>query len=140
MNLLRFSGIVSLAIVVACSGGGGSTGPGGSSNTGGNGGGNGGGSNDPYGGGNATCPSGSVCMLVTSYDPASLSVAKGATVNFVNNSGVSHTVTFDGTRPQGVNDVPLNSSGTYGRTFNDAGRFAFHCTQHVGMTGEIVVQ
>jgi plastocyanin len=79
-------------------------------------------------------------MLSTTYTPTSLTVSKGATVNFTNNSGIFHTVTFDGTRPAGVTDVPLNSSGTFARVFNDVGKFAFHCTQHAGMTGEIVVQ
>ena len=142
MKMVRYSALlVSLVLAVACSGGG-STGPGGSSNSGGNNGGGTGGNTDPYGGGtgNTTCPAGSVCFLSASFEPGSLTIAKGTTVNFVNNSGISHTVNFDGTRPPGVTDIPLNSSGTFARTFNDAGRYAFHCTQHAGMTGEVVVQ
>lgn len=142
MKMVRYSALLmSLVVAVACSGGG-STGPGGSSNSGGNNGGGTGGNTDPYGGGtgNTTCPAGSVCFLSASFEPGSLTIAKGTTVNFVNNSGISHTVNFDGTRPPGVTDIPLNSSGTFARTFNDAGRYAFHCTQHVGMSGEVVVQ
>lgn len=138
MHSLRFPAIVSLLVAIACSGGGGSTGPGGTNTSGGS----SGGTNDPYGGGtgNASCPTGSVCMLGSSYDPSSITVAKGSIVNFVNNSGVFHTVTFDAPQPPGVTDVPLNNSGTYPRTFNDAGHFTFHCTQHASMKGEITVQ
>jgi plastocyanin len=78
-------------------------------------------------------------MLTSSYDPTSLTVAKGQAVRFINESGLEHTVTFTGTRPPGVSDVGLNSSGTFSRTFNDAGTFTFHCTQHSGMNGQITV-
>ena len=78
-------------------------------------------------------------MLSASYTPTTLTVNAGTTVNFVNNSQISHTVNFDGTRPPGVTDIPLNDSGTFPRVFNDVGTFNFHCTQHVGMTGKIVV-
>ena len=145
MKFGRFSGVLSLAIALACSGGGGSTGPGGSSGgTGGTGGtgGSGGTGGDPYGGGSGggNCPANSVCFLASSYDPSSLTVSKGTVVQFINNSTVSHTVNFDGTRPPGVSDVPLNNTGTFSRTFNDVGTYAFHCTQHAGMTGSIKVQ
>ena len=128
MKFSRYSGVMILVFAVACSGGGGSTGPtGGTGGTGG-------------GGGGGNCPANSVCMLTSSFTPATLTVAKGTTVEFVNNSSIQHTVNFDGTRPPGVADVPLNSSGTFPRTFNDAGTFDYHCTQHGGMTGTIKVQ
>ena len=79
-------------------------------------------------------------MITSSYSPSSLTVAKGTTVDFVNNSSINHKVNFDGTRPPGVDNVPLNSSGTFPRTFNDVGTFAFHCTEHAGMTGQVKVQ
>jgi len=66
-------------------------------------------------------------------------VSKGTTVTFHNDSGIQHTVNFDGTRATGVADVGLNSTGDFPRTFNDAGTFKFHCTQHAGMNGQIVV-
>jgi hypothetical protein len=143
MKFGRYSGILSLVIAIACSGGGGSTGPGGSSGGSGSGGGGGGGSgNDPYGGGGSgsNCPTNSICMLSSTFDPNTLTIAKGTTIQFVNNSAIAHTVNFDGARPPGVDDVPLNSSGTFARTFNDAGTFNFHCTQHAGMTGSVRVQ
>lgn len=137
MKLDRYSGILAFAVLAACSGG---TGPGGGS--GGTGGGGGGGpGGDPYGGGTGgNCAVNSVCFLASSYDPSSLTVAKGTVVQFLNNSGVSHTVNFDGTRPSGVTDIPLNNAGSFNRTFNDVGTFNFHCTQHAGMTGQVKVQ
>jgi plastocyanin len=80
-----------------------------------------------------------VCFLSTNYNPTSLTVAKGTTVTFHNDSGIDHTVNFDGTRPPGVTDVPLNNAGDFPRTFSDAGTWKFHCTQHAGMTGQVVV-
>jgi hypothetical protein len=142
MKFSRYSVVLTLMIAAACSGGGGSTGPGGSNGGTGGTGGTGGSGGDPYGGGSggSSCPANTVCMLSSSYDPASLTVAKGTTVSFVNNSTISHTVTFDGTRPPGLADVPLNNAGTFPRTFNDAGTFNYHCTQHAGMTGSIKVE
>ena len=92
------------------------------------------------GGGNNACPANTVCMRSATFDPTSLTVSKGTIVTFHNDSQINHTVNFDGTRPSGVTDVPLNDSGDFPRTFNDAGTFKFHCTQHIGMTGQVVVQ
>lgn len=79
-------------------------------------------------------------MLSSTFTPTSLVISKNSTVNFVNNSGITHSVNFDGTRPTGVTDVGANSSGTFPKTFNEVGTFEFHCAFHAGMTGQIVVQ
>lgn len=130
MNLIRLSLVLSLA-ALACSGGGGdSTGPG---TTGGN-------NNGNNGGSGGDCPAGAVCMLSSSYTPTNLTVTAGSTVTFINDSGIGHTVNFDGTRSPGVDDIPLHTSGRNDRRFTQAGTFNFHCTQHVGMTGKITVQ
>ncbi len=127
---VRLSAVIAFAMCVACSGGGGDgTGPG----SGGGGGGGGGGS------GGGACPAGSVCMLSASFTPTSLTVARGGSVNFVNESGVQHTVVFTAPRPAGVDDIGLHLSGTNTRTFGTAGRFPFRCTVHAGMDGEINV-
>ena len=78
-------------------------------------------------------------MLASSFSPVPLTVTRGATVTFQNNSGIGHTVNFDGTKSPGVDDIGLHSNGNNARIFSQAGKFAFHCTQHGGMTGEIVV-
>jgi plastocyanin len=78
-------------------------------------------------------------MIGTSFQPVPLVVQRGAVVNFQNTSGIGHTVTFDAPISPGVDDIPLHTSGTNSRTFTQAGRWLFHCTQHGGMTGEITV-
>lgn len=127
---IHLSALVAL-MAIGCSGGGGSTGPGG-----GEGGGSGGGGG---GGGAAQCPTGAICMLATTFSPNTVTVSAGSTVSFTNNSGIFHDVTFDAPRSPGVNDIGLHASGTNSRTFTTAGRFPFHCNQHGGMTGEVVV-
>ncbi|HMA20760.1 MAG TPA: plastocyanin/azurin family copper-binding protein [Gemmatimonadaceae bacterium] len=81
-----------------------------------------------------------MCYLASTFSPKSITVSKGTTVSFVNNSGIEHNTIFDGTRSPGVDDIPANTSGTFTREFTTAGRFAFHCSFHAGMTGEVVVQ
>jgi plastocyanin len=78
-------------------------------------------------------------MLASSFTPVPLTVNRGQTVTFVNNSAIGHTVIFDNPRSPGVNDIPLHSSGSNTRDFTQAGRFPFHCSVHGGMTGEVVV-
>ena len=78
-------------------------------------------------------------MRASSFQPTTLTVAKGASVSFQNNAGVDHNVVFD-SQTAGVADIGLISSGTVVRTFNTAGTFAFHCTIHAGMNASITVQ
>ena len=71
------------------------------------------------------------------FTPSSRTVAAGTMVTFRWVSGsVTHNVTFD--------DGPASasqSSGTYQRTFANAGAFPYHCTIHgAGMSGTITVQ
>jgi plastocyanin len=77
--------------------------------------------------------------LSASFNPTTLTVTANTQVSFVNNSGVTHDVLFDGTRPPGVDDIGLHSSGTNVRTFTTAGTFNYHCDQHNGMNGTIIV-
>ena len=130
MKAVRLSGVLALLVAAACSS---------STDPGGGGGGGGGGGVGGGGGGGGACPAGSVCLLSASYSPSSITVARGGSVSFINDSGILHTVTFDAPRPAGVDDIGLHSSGTNSRTFGTAGRFPFHCTQHGGMTGEVNV-
>ena len=78
-------------------------------------------------------------MRAASFQPTTLTVAKGTAVSFQNSSGVDHNVVFDNAA-SGAADIGLISSGTAVRTFNTAGTFAFHCTIHAGMIGSITVQ
>jgi plastocyanin len=74
----------------------------------------------------------------SSFDPKSQRLAKGGTVTWSNASGNIHNVTFEQVgAPSNVPDLP---SGSASRTFNETGTFTYHCTNHAGMTGAIVVQ
>ena len=78
-------------------------------------------------------------MRASTFQPTTLTVAKGTSVTFQNSSGIDHNVVFDNAT-SGAADIGLISSGSVVRTFNTAGTFAFHCTIHAGMTGSITVQ
>ena len=89
--------------------------------------------------GDNTCPDNTFCMRASSFQPTTLTVAKGTTVSFTNSSGVDHNVIFD-SPTAGVADIGAISSGTVPRSFGTAGTFAFHCTIHAGMSASITVQ
>jgi plastocyanin len=72
-----------------------------------------------------------------SYDPASITVARGKTVTWEWVAGSSnHSVTFD----DSVTSATI-SSGSYSRTFDAAGVFPYHCKVHgLSMSGSVTVQ
>jgi plastocyanin len=71
------------------------------------------------------------------FQPYSLEVPPGATVTWVNNSDVAHTVTGD--------DLSFDDSGliepgdSFRQTFDEPGTYRYKCGPHPGMTGVIVV-
>ena len=70
------------------------------------------------------------------YSPATLNVATGATVTWTWALGDTlHSVTFaDGTTSE------IQSSGSFARTFSNAGTFAYQCKVHgAAMSGTITV-
>ncbi len=78
-----------------------------------------------------------VSMSGMAFSPATMTIAKGTTVTWLNNDGVAHTSTSN----SGVWDtgnIPAGGSKT--TTFNNAGTFPFHCVYHSTMTGTIIVQ
>jgi plastocyanin len=70
------------------------------------------------------------------FSPASLSIAVGDTVTFVNQDSAPHTATAEGTFDTGR----LNQGQSAKLTFNGAGSFAYICTVHPSMNGTIAVQ
>ena len=73
----------------------------------------------------------------SAFNPATITVARGTTVTWKNNDGMTHTSTSD----TGVWDTgDIVSGGTKTTTFNTAGTFPFHCIYHAGMKGTVVVQ
>lgn len=72
-----------------------------------------------------------------SFTPATLTIAVGATVNWVNEESILHTITSD----TGLFDSgPVAKDQSYSFTFNEKGTFAYHCSLHFGMTGTVIVQ
>lgn len=90
-----------------------------------------------------------VSVTNNSFGPASLTIAPGASVtwawnscsggDYYGNGGtcVDHSVVWD----DGAASSPLQSTGTYSRTFAAAGTYPYHCAVHgAAMSGTIVVQ
>jgi plastocyanin len=72
------------------------------------------------------------------YAPKDHVVSLGSTVRWTNKDSVPHTITSD-TAGQ-FSSPNLGQNGTYEHTFTTAGRYAYHCAIHPGMTGSITVQ
>lgn len=71
-----------------------------------------------------------------SYQPASITVAAGTTMTWINQDGSRHTVTSDsGTFDSGY----LGAGGEFNFTFRNAGVYPYHCQMHPSEMGEIVV-
>jgi plastocyanin len=108
----------------------GDTGPTGSTGTTG-GGGTGGG-----GGGGST--SNQITVVDNNFSPGTTTVTPGTTVTWTWAAGnySDHNVTFETLNQSS----PSQTTGMYQVTFSTAGNFAYRCTIHVGMNGNVVVQ
>lgn len=94
----------------------------------------------------AETPAGDLCDNPTagtvrirnfSFGVAEIRVARGTQVTWVNCDSQAHTSTSD----TDVWDSGLISpSTTFSRTFDQAGRFPFHCEPHPGMRATVVVE
>lgn len=96
-------------------------------------------------GSNGGTPSGGVTkvsMKNIQFDPKTITVKKGSTIEWVNDDSVNHDVTKKA--GPGANFSSghgnLGSGDTYKVTFNTAGTIQYQCTVHPGMTGTIVVK
>lgn len=84
-----------------------------------------------------------VLMKNIAYSPATITVSVGTTVTWVNNDGVSHTVT-SGT--PGNSTGPFDSStippgGKFNFKFDSKGTFKYYCTIHPSqMQATVIVQ
>ena len=71
------------------------------------------------------------------FTPTQVTLRRGGTVTWTNESGIAHNVTFGGTgAPE---NVTSHTSGSHSRTFPTTGSFAYSCTNHGGMNGSITV-
>jgi len=106
------------------------------------GGGGGGSSCNPTGGSTSGSSASTVKIvsdpdLVGKFDPTTLTVAAGQSVewDFADSSGTPHTVTAD----DGSFDSCSQTSGKFVVTFSKAGDVKYHCTLHAQMLGTVKV-
>ncbi len=76
---------------------------------------------------------------VFAFNPSVVSIARTGTITWSNTTGVLHNVTFAGANGAPA-DVNSFATGSASRTFNTAGTFAYQCTNHAGMTGQVIAQ
>jgi plastocyanin len=82
-------------------------------------------------------------LLLSSFNPVALTVARGTTVTWRNASIETHTVTPDG-HTQFSRRETTAAGVVFSQRFDVAGTFRYYCEQHgspgAGMNGRIVVQ
>jgi plastocyanin len=74
-----------------------------------------------------------------SFTPAGVTIQRAGTVTWNNNTGLVHNVTFAAGTGAPAN-VPDLGDGTATRTFNSVGTFNYQCTNHSGMSGQVIVR
>ena len=74
------------------------------------------------------------------FNPASLTIAVGDTVQWVWGGGAGHEVRFNAAAGAPAN-CPLTGLGVCARVFPQAGTFGYYCSPHLpGMVGQVTVQ
>jgi plastocyanin len=77
-----------------------------------------------------------VIMDGVKYEPATITVKRGATVSFVNRDPFPHTVTSQGH----FDSKDIAAGKTWKYVAKKAGRFDYICTLHPNMKGTLVVE
>lgn len=78
--------------------------------------------------------SASVTIADFAFGPSTVTIAAGGQVTWTNRDSERHSV-----RVGDIESSRLESSASYARTFDSAGRFAYVCGLHPSMTGTILV-
>jgi amicyanin len=73
-----------------------------------------------------------------SFAPATLTVAVGATVTWVNQDDVPHNVVS--TEGNILKSSLLDTDQKFSHTFDKAGTYPYYCSIHPKMTGKVIVQ
>jgi plastocyanin len=73
------------------------------------------------------------------YAPASLTVAVGTKVTWVNHDDVPHTVTSP-SKPRTLDSPTLDTDDKFSFEFKTAGTYDYFCAVHPKMTGQIIVK
>jgi plastocyanin len=98
---------------------------------------------DPSGPGGGCEPgAGRVCLTSSTFEPSNISIATGGSVQWIDGSGVSHTVTSNPGSTETF-DEPVSSGVAFTKRFNAAGTFSYYCRIHgsptSGMRGTVTV-
>lgn len=83
-----------------------------------------------------------VTVRLFQFQPSPIQVTAGSTVTWTNGDEILHTVT-SGTpgATDGRFDGPMSGSGAgFAVTFSEPGTYAYFCTRHESMRGEVHVQ
>ena len=70
------------------------------------------------------------------FNPATLTVAKGTTVTWMNMDTATHNVVSTG---NDFSSETLNNGQSYEHTFNETGTFEYKCGFHPKMMGRVIV-
>lgn len=73
------------------------------------------------------------------FNPNHVDLSAGGTVTWQFNTANDHNVTFQGSAAGTPANIPNQKTGNFPRTFTTAGTFTYTCTNHIGMSGTIVV-
>jgi len=86
----------------------------------------------------ADAPANQIAINEYMYMPATLNIAAGTKVTWVNHDEVPHTIVDSG--PDKVfHSAALDTDETYSYTFTKPGTYHYFCTLHPKMVGTIVV-
>lgn len=69
------------------------------------------------------------------FNPAELSINKGATVIWINKDPTTHRISGNG-----FQSMDLTNSRSYSFTFNNSGTYDYICSIHPGMKGKVIVK
>ena len=74
------------------------------------------------------------------YEPGTITVPQGTTVEWVNKDEDEHTVTSVKDTSQVLNSPTIKQNETFEYTFTEKGTFPYFCQVHDYMTGAVVVE
>jgi plastocyanin len=80
----------------------------------------------------------SVDLRHQAFSPGRIQVTPGATVEFTNDDGIAHNITFSSNAITGAADFVTGKRTVVMPT--TPGTYAYHCTIHAGMAGTVTVQ
>ena len=74
-------------------------------------------------------------IQIFAFNPGTLTVKKGATVNWMNNDSAVHQI-----KSTSFNSTGLASGQSFSFTFTNTGTFDYSCAIHPSMMGKIIVE